>query len=74
MTPRKQDDRRFRILRGQDNHSLGDARPRGNPLQLLIGVSMVLRGFPLWLATAHTAGAALLVLAALALVRYLSAR
>ena len=43
-------------------------------LQLLIGVSLVLKGFPLWLATAHTAGAALLLLATLALVRYLSAR
>jgi len=36
-------------------------------LQLSIGISMVLRGFPLWLATAHNAGAALLVLATLAL-------
>ena len=43
-------------------------------LQLILGVSMVVRGFPLWLATAHTAGAALLLLAALALVRNLSAR
>jgi heme a synthase len=43
-------------------------------LQLLLGVSMVLAGFPLWLATAHTAGAALLLLATLALVRSLSAR
>ncbi|HWZ64426.1 MAG TPA: COX15/CtaA family protein [Steroidobacteraceae bacterium] len=43
-------------------------------LQLLLGVSMVLEGFPLWLATAHTAGAALLLLATLALVRSLSAR
>ncbi len=40
-------------------------------LQLLIGVSMVLRGFPLWLATAHNAGAAVLLLAAVALVRSL---
>jgi cytochrome c oxidase assembly protein subunit 15 len=32
-------------------------------LQLTLGVSMVLRGFPLWLATAHNAGAALLLLA-----------
>ena len=40
-------------------------------LQLLIGVWMVLRAFPLWLATAHTAGAALLLLAALALLRSL---
>jgi heme a synthase len=31
-------------------------------LQLVIGSLMVLRGFPLWLATAHNAGAALLLL------------
>ena len=37
-------------------------------LQLTIGISMVVRGFPLWLATAHTAGAALLLLATLALL------
>jgi cytochrome c oxidase assembly protein subunit 15 len=43
-------------------------------LQLLLGVAMVVRGFPLWLATAHTAGAALLLLAVLALVRISSAR
>jgi heme a synthase len=43
-------------------------------LQLTIGISMVARGFPLWLATAHTAGAALLLLATLALLRSLSAR
>ena len=36
-------------------------------LQLSIGIAMVLRGFPLWLATAHNAGAALLLLATLAL-------
>jgi heme a synthase len=36
-------------------------------LQLSIGITMVLRGFPLWLATAHNAGAALLLLATLAL-------
>jgi cytochrome c oxidase assembly protein subunit 15 len=40
-------------------------------LQLLIGISMVTRGFPLWLATAHNAGAALLLLATLALNRAL---
>jgi heme a synthase len=40
-------------------------------LQLTIGVSMVLRGFPLPLATAHTAGAALLLLSVLALLRAL---
>lgn len=43
-------------------------------LQLVIGVSMVLRSFPLWLATSHTAGAAVLLLATLALLRRLSAR
>jgi cytochrome c oxidase assembly protein subunit 15 len=40
-------------------------------LQLCIGLAMVLRGFPLWLATAHNAGAALLLLAAVALNRAL---
>ena len=59
---------------------LAVARPRAwavlaaLALQLLIGVSMVLKAFPLWLATAHTAGAALLLLATLALLRALSAR
>jgi heme a synthase len=38
-------------------------------LQLIIGISMVLKTFPLRLTTAHTAGAALLLLATLALVR-----
>jgi cytochrome c oxidase assembly protein subunit 15 len=36
-------------------------------LQLLIGITMVVKGFPLWLATAHNGGAALLLLAILAL-------
>ncbi|MBS0379114.1 MAG: COX15/CtaA family protein [Proteobacteria bacterium] len=40
-------------------------------LQLAIGISMVVMGFPLWLATAHTAGAALLLMATLALLRSL---
>ena len=40
-------------------------------LQLVIGVTMVLRGFPLWLATAHNAGAAVLLLAVVALIRSL---
>lgn len=40
-------------------------------LQLTIGVSMVLLGFPLALATAHNAGAALLLLTTLALNRAL---
>ncbi len=40
-------------------------------LQLTIAVTMVLQGFPLWLATAHNAGAALLLLAVVALNRSL---
>jgi heme a synthase len=40
-------------------------------LQLAIGITLVVKGFPLWLATAHTAGAALLLLATLALLRAL---
>jgi heme a synthase len=43
-------------------------------LQLAIGISMVLKGFPLMLATLHAAGAALLLLATLALLRALSPR
>jgi len=41
--------------------------------QLIIGISMVLRGFPLWLATAHSAGAACLLMATVALNRALRA-
>lgn len=43
-------------------------------LQLTIGISMVLKAFPLRLTTAHTAGAALLLLATLTLVRRVSVR
>ena len=41
-------------------------------LQLTLGISMVIRGFPLGLATAHTAGAALLLLSVIALLRAVS--
>jgi cytochrome c oxidase assembly protein subunit 15 len=40
-------------------------------LQIAIGIAMVLKGFPLDLATAHNAGAALLLLAVVALLRSL---
>ncbi|RZL97453.1 MAG: heme A synthase [Variovorax sp.] len=40
-------------------------------LQLMLGIGMVKLGFPLWLATAHNAGAALLLLAALGFNRAL---
>ena len=43
-------------------------------LQLGVGISMVLKSFPLWLASLHTAAAALLLLATLALLRSLRTR
>jgi cytochrome c oxidase assembly protein subunit 15 len=43
-------------------------------LQVAIGMNLVWQGFPLWLGTAHNAGAALLVLSLVALVRALSPR
>jgi cytochrome c oxidase assembly protein subunit 15 len=56
------------------HRSLAEARPHAwlvlgaLGLQLAIGISMVLATFPLWLTTAHTAGAALLLMALLGLV------
>jgi len=43
-------------------------------LQISIGMNLVWKGWPLWLGSAHNAGAALLVLAMIALLRYLSPR
>ncbi len=43
-------------------------------VQLLIGMNLIWQGWPLWLGTAHNAGAAALVLALVALLRYLSPR
>jgi len=40
-------------------------------LQVLIGMNLVWQGWPLWLGTAHNAGAALVVLAMVTLLRYL---
>ena len=40
-------------------------------LQWLIGMNLVWQGFPLWLGTGHNAGAALLLLATLTLLRQL---
>jgi heme a synthase len=59
--------------------SLAPVRPRAYAvlaalgLQLAIGISMVLKTFPLWLTVAHTAGAALLLMAILALTAKLHA-
>jgi cytochrome c oxidase assembly protein subunit 15 len=41
-------------------------------LQWLIGMNLIWRGFPLWLGTAHNAGAALLLLSTVTLLRFLS--
>ena len=43
-------------------------------VQLLIGMNLVWQGWPLWLGTAHNAGAALLVLAMVTLLRFLAPR
>jgi cytochrome c oxidase assembly protein subunit 15 len=43
-------------------------------LQLLIGMNLVWQGWPLWLGTAHNAGAAVLVLAMVTLLRFLVPR
>jgi cytochrome c oxidase assembly protein subunit 15 len=40
-------------------------------IQVIVGISMVLRGFPLWLGTAHNAGAALLLMSTVGLNRVL---
>jgi cytochrome c oxidase assembly protein subunit 15 len=42
--------------------------------QIAIGMNLIWKGWPLWLGTAHNAGAALLVLAIVALLRSLSPR
>jgi heme a synthase len=43
-------------------------------LQILIGMNLIWQGWPLWLGTSHNAGAVLLVLAMVALLRFLSPR
>jgi len=43
-------------------------------LQITIGMNLIWQGWPLWLGTSHNAGAALLVLAMVALLRFLSPR
>jgi len=43
-------------------------------LQIAIGMNLIWKGWPLWLGTAHNAGAALVVLAMVALLRYLTPR
>jgi heme A synthase len=42
--------------------------------QVAIGTNLIWKGWPLWLGTAHNAGAALLVLTTVALLRSLSPR
>jgi cytochrome c oxidase assembly protein subunit 15 len=43
-------------------------------LQITIGMNLIWQGWPLWLGTSHNAGAVFLVLAMVALLRYLSPR
>ena len=43
-------------------------------LQIAIGMNLIWKGWPLWLGTAHNAGAVLVVLTMVALLRYLSPR
>ena len=43
-------------------------------LQITIGMNLIWQGWPLWLGTSHNAGAVLLVLAMVALLRFLSPR
>ena len=43
-------------------------------LQILSGMNLIWQGWPLWLGTSHNAGAALVVLAMVALLRFLSPR
>jgi cytochrome c oxidase assembly protein subunit 15 len=43
-------------------------------LQVTIGMNLIWQGWPLWLGTAHNAGAALVVLAMVTLLRYLTPR
>jgi cytochrome c oxidase assembly protein subunit 15 len=43
-------------------------------LQVSIGINLVLQGWPMWLGTAHNAGAVLVVLSTVALLRSLSPR
>jgi cytochrome c oxidase assembly protein subunit 15 len=64
------------LRRGQSNAAKLAAAAVGGAvvLQWLIGMNLVWQGWPLWLGTAHNAGAALLVLACVALVRSLSPR
>jgi cytochrome c oxidase assembly protein subunit 15 len=43
-------------------------------VQLLVGMNLIWQGWPLWLGTAHNAGAALVVLAMVTLLRFLMPR
>jgi heme a synthase len=61
----------LRIRRDSSSRFAAIAALAALGLQLAIGIFMVLKGFPLWLATAHNFGAALLLLAVLALNRAL---
>jgi cytochrome c oxidase assembly protein subunit 15 len=61
----------WRIRRERDSRFAAAAVVAALLLQLTMGITMLLNGFPLWLATAHNACAVLLLLATLALNRAL---
>jgi heme a synthase len=63
--------RAVRVGQSRGVRGAGAALAGALVLQLIVGPLMVLETFPLWLATAHNAVAALLVLALVALLRYL---
>jgi cytochrome c oxidase assembly protein subunit 15 len=62
--------------RGQSLATKGAATALGIAvaLQVSIGINLILQGWPLWLGTAHNAGAVLVVLSTVALLRSLSPR
>jgi cytochrome c oxidase assembly protein subunit 15 len=62
--------------RGKSNATKGAATAVGIAvaLQVAIGINLILQAWPLWLGTAHNAGAALVVLTTVALLRSLSPR
>jgi cytochrome c oxidase assembly protein subunit 15 len=62
--------------RGQSAATKGAATAVGIAvtLQVAIGINLILQGWPLWLGTAHNAGAALVVLTTVALLRSLTPR
>ena len=64
------------LRRGQSNRAklAATAVAVAVVIQVAIGMNLIWKGWPLWLGTAHNAGAVLLVLSTVALLRLLSPR